>query len=64
MAPIRLQRLAAATDIPRTVPLLEALRGDPVLRGDQIEELDVAQAWRTNKPFESMKTPIGRQSGE
>jgi S-DNA-T family DNA segregation ATPase FtsK/SpoIIIE len=57
MAPIRLRRLAAPTDIPTTVTLLDALDTEAV------DDLDILGGWRANRPYESLAAPIGRQGG-
>jgi S-DNA-T family DNA segregation ATPase FtsK/SpoIIIE len=57
IAPIRLRRLAAPTDIPSTVTLLETLDAEDVA------DFDILGGWRASRPFESLAAPIGRQAG-
>jgi len=57
MAPIRLQRIVASTEIPDTVPLLD------LLGVKTVEELDVLSRWRQSEPYRSLAVPIGMKAG-
>ncbi len=57
MAPIRLQKPAASTEIPYMVTLLD------LLGVDAIEDLDAASRWRSSEPFRTLAVPIGRRAG-
>lgn len=56
LAPIRLQRLSAVTEIPRVVPLLD------LFGVAAVEELDVAKQWQQSDPVRSLAVPIGRRA--
>lgn len=56
LAPIRLQRLSAITEIPRVVPLLD------LFGVSTVEELDVAKKWQQSQPARSLAVPIGRRA--
>ncbi|MCS7039874.1 MAG: type VII secretion protein EssC, partial [Caldilineales bacterium] len=56
LAPIRLQRLSAVTEIPRIVPLLD------LFGVAAVEELDVAKRWQQSRTDRSLAVPIGRRA--
>lgn len=57
MAPIELQRLSTATEIPDVVPLLD------LLHTRMVEDLDVAARWRKSEAWNSLAVPIGERAG-
>ena len=57
LAPIRVKRTYKASEIPVTVPLLDALGVE------RVEDLDILKLWDTDDPCVSMAVPVGRRAG-
>jgi len=57
LAPIQLQRMVTAVDIPEKVTLLD------ILGVNRVEGLDVPSRWRKSEPNKSLAVPIGRKAG-
>lgn len=57
MAPLRLQRMAAPAQLPKSVPLLD------LFEVSRVEELDVRTRWRKSAADRSLATPVGIHAG-
>jgi S-DNA-T family DNA segregation ATPase FtsK/SpoIIIE len=57
MAPLRLQTLSAAGELPRVLTLLD------MLGAHRVEDLPVARLWQDSKPSQSIAAPIGVRGG-
>lgn len=58
LAPLRLQRAAAPSEIPATVTLLD------LLGVERVEDLDVLARWQASEPFKSLAVPLGKRTGD
>lgn len=59
MAPIRLRRLVGSNELPDIVTLLDTLD----VNADTVDELDVAERWRTSEAYTSLAVPVGMKAG-
>ncbi|MDF2627455.1 MAG: hypothetical protein K0R39_1286 [Symbiobacteriaceae bacterium] len=57
MAPVKLQKMASADEIPSKVSLLE------LLSVNRVEDIHVTERWQQNSPVGSLRAPIGMRAG-
>ncbi len=57
MAPLKLRRLASASEVPRSVPLLS------LLGANRVQDLQVARRWQESGRQKSLAAPLGIRAG-
>lgn len=57
LAPLRLETLGGASNLPVVVPLLD------LFGVTKVEDLPVRQNWQKSEPFKSLSVPLGRRAG-